>query len=61
MYENEEQARNAMDQLNKKGYHVSFAKVFIIIIIFIIILYILIYLYIYLFILKLKGFIKRSS
>ncbi|ORX56546.1 RNA-binding domain-containing protein [Piromyces finnis] len=26
MYENEEQARNAMDQLNKKGYHVSFAK-----------------------------------
>jgi RNA recognition motif-containing protein len=26
MYENEEQARNAMDQLNKKGFHVSFAK-----------------------------------
>jgi len=30
MYENEEQARNAMDQLNKKGYHVSFAKVAVI-------------------------------
>ncbi|ORY65735.1 RNA-binding domain-containing protein [Neocallimastix californiae] len=26
MYENEEQARNAMNELNKKGFHVSFAK-----------------------------------
>jgi len=30
MYENEEQARNAMNELNKKGFHVSFAKVIII-------------------------------
>jgi len=26
MYESEEQARHAMDELNKKGFHVSFAK-----------------------------------
>lgn len=26
MYENEEQARNAIEQLNNRGYHVSFAK-----------------------------------